>query len=318
MLYTAKSSSDLTVTDLVRDIKMFFELYWQYFVMGLILYIVVRGGYVFFNKQQKKDKTGMEKKDDDCRSSFELNSLSSSSSTSSIDEEDDDHLLPALPKDLNHVPLEFVKLPVDDSLTRSEEFFKLMNKRRTVRHFSNETVPVDIIHNIIKTAGTAPSGAHTEPWTYVVVSSPEIKQKIREIVEAEEELNYKKRMGKVWTTDLKPFKTNWLKEYLTEAPHLILVFKQLYSWRPDGKKKMHYYNEQSVSLATGILLAAIHYAGLVSLTSTPLNCGPALRTLLDRPSSEKLTLLIPVGYPKEDCLVPDLKRKSLEDILVKF
>ncbi|KRT84293.1 hypothetical protein AMK59_101, partial [Oryctes borbonicus] len=103
-------------------------------------------------------------------------------------------------------------------------------------------------------------------------------------------------MGKVWTTDLKPLKTNWIKEYLTEAPFLILVFKQMYSFRSDGKKKIHYYNEQSVSIAVGILLAAIHHAGLVSLTSTPLNCGPAIRKLLDRPLSEKLTILLPVGY----------------------
>ncbi|KAG5892008.1 hypothetical protein JTB14_024449 [Gonioctena quinquepunctata] len=193
-----------------------------------------------------------------------------------------------------------------------------MNKRRTVRNFSSENVPREIILNIIKTAGTAPSGAHTEPWTYVVVSSQDMKQQIRQIIEDEEEINYKKRMSKVWTTDLKPLRTNWIKEYLTDAPYLILVFKQLYSFREDGQKKMHYYNEQSVSLAAGILLAAIHYAGLVSLTSTPLNCGPALRTLLGRPNSEKLTLLLPVGYPAEGCEVPDLKRKPLNEILVEL
>ncbi|XP_056631457.1 iodotyrosine deiodinase 1 [Diorhabda sublineata] len=262
----------------------------------------------------------MLKKDDDYKSSYDLNSfMSSSSSSSSAEEEDEDgDLSPALPKNLNHIQLKFEKLPVETSIKKSQEFFSLMDKRRTVRHFSNEPVPIEIIHNIIRTAGTAPSGAHTEPWTYVVVGSQEIKQQIREIVENEEETNYKKRMGKVWTTDLKPLKTNWLKQYLTDAPYLILVFKQLYSFKDDGKKKLHYYNEQSVSLASGILLAAIHYAGLVSLTSTPLNCGPALRALLQRPSSEKLTLLIPVGYPADDCLVPDLKRKPLEEILVEI
>lgn len=144
-------------------------------------------------------------------------------------------------------------------------------------------------------------------------------------------------MGKVWTNDLKPLRTNWIKEYLTEAPYLILVFKQMYSFREDGVKKLHYYNEQSVSIAVGILLAAIHvrirqldhsmvvinlcciqHAGLVSLTSTPLNCGPAIRNMLGRPSSEKLTILLPVGYPAENCTVPDLKRKQLEDIMVEF
>lgn len=133
-----------------------------------------------------------------------------------------------------------------------------MNKRRTVRHFSTDPVPIAVIRNIIKTAGTAPSGAHTEPWTFVVVSSQDIKQKIREIIEEEEEINYKKRMGKTWTTDLKPLKTNWIKPYLTEAPYIILVFKQLYSFREDGQKKLHYYNEQSVCIAVGILLSAIH------------------------------------------------------------
>ncbi|CAH1981376.1 unnamed protein product [Acanthoscelides obtectus] len=193
-----------------------------------------------------------------------------------------------------------------------------MNKRRTVRHFSTKPVPKEIICNIIKTAGTAPSGAHTQPWTYVVVSSPEMKQNVREIIEDEEEINYKKRMGKVWTTDLEPLKTNWIKEYLTEAPYLILIFKQTYSFRENGRKKLHYYNEQSVSIAAGILLAAIHYAGLVSLTSTPLNCGPALRNLLGRPSNEKLSLLLPVGYPAEECLVPDLQRKPLDEIMIEF
>lgn len=106
--------------------------------------------------------------------------------------------------------------------------------------------------------GTAPSGAHTEPWTFVLVSSLEIKKKIREIIEEEEEINYKKRMGKIWTTDIKPLRTNWLKEYLTEAPYLILLFKQQYSFREDGAKKIHYYNEQSVFIAAGILLSAIH------------------------------------------------------------
>lgn len=127
-----------------------------------------------------------------------------------------------------------------------------------MRQFSEEHVPIAVITNVIKTAGTAPSGAHTEPWTFVIVSELEMKQRIREIIEKEEEINYTKRMGKVWTTDLKPLKTNWIKPYLTDAPYLILVFKQLYSFREDSQKKLHYYNEQSVSIATGILIAAIH------------------------------------------------------------
>nr|CAD7459020.1 unnamed protein product [Timema tahoe] len=227
-------------------------------------------------------------------------------------------LTSALPQDLEHVPLEFNRLPVEESVRRSEEFFIFMNSRRTVRFFSPDTVPVDVIRNIVRAAGTAPSGAHTEPWTYVVVSDDEMKNKIREIVEEEEHINYTKRMGIKWTTDLKPFKTNWVKDYLTTAPYIILVFKQMYSFKDDGTKRIHYYNEMSVSLASGILLAAIHYAGLVALTSTPLNCGPALRALLGRPTSEKLTLLLPVGYPASDATVPDLTRKPLQEILVEI
>ncbi|XP_018323366.1 iodotyrosine deiodinase 1 isoform X1 [Agrilus planipennis] len=232
--------------------------------------------------------------------------------------EEDDGLIPSLPEELEHIPLKFGRLSVDESLKRSEDFYVLLNSRRSVRHFSKETVPLKIIHNIIKTAGTSPSGAHTEPWTYICVISEEMKQKIRTIIETEEEINYKKRMGKVWTTDLKPLKTNWIKEYLTDAPCLILIFKQTYSFKNDGQRRLHYYNEQSVCLSAGILLAAIHNAGLVSLVSTPLNCGPAIRELLGRPTYEKLSLLLPVGYPAENCTVPDLKRKALEEILIEF
>lgn len=292
---------------------MFFELYWQYFVVGVIFYVIGRVGLTVYQGLKKK-KQALQKKDDDYKTPDQTAETDSESSR----EEENEELAPALPSDLKHIPLQFEKIPTDQAIKRSEEFYNLLNKRRTVRHFSKEPVPKEIIYNIIKTAGTAPSGAHTEPWTFAVVGSLEIKQQIRQIIEDEEEINYKKRMGKVWTTDLKPLRTNWVKEYLTDAPYLILVFKQMYSFKEDGKKKLHYYNEQSVSLACGILLAAVHYAGLVSLTSTPLNCGPALRSLLGRPTSEKLTLLLPVGYPAEDCPVPDLHRKPLDDIMVEF
>jgi iodotyrosine deiodinase len=199
-------------------------------------------------------------------------------------------------------------------ISRSEAFFKDMNNRRTLRYYSSESVPREVIENIVKTGGTAPSGAHTEPWTFVVISDQDFKNSVRQIIEDEEEVNYTKRMGPQWTTDLQPLKTDWHKEYLSEAPYLILVFKQAYGFNPDGTKKNHYYNELSVAIATGILLAAIQNAGLVTLTSTPLNCGPALRTLLNRPNNEKLMILLPVGYPAKDATVPDLKRKPLDEI----
>uniref|UniRef100_A0A8V0XI76 iodotyrosine deiodinase n=1 Tax=Gallus gallus TaxID=9031 RepID=A0A8V0XI76_CHICK len=203
-----------------------------------------------------------------------------------------------------------------EMIKRSRSFYELLNKRRSVRFLSDEPVPREVIDNVIRTAGTSPSGAHTEPWTFVVVQDPDLKHKIREIVEEEEEINYKKRMGDRWVNDLKRLRTNWIKEYLDTAPYLILIFKQVYGRLPNGKKKTHYYNEISVSIACGMLLAALQNAGLYTVTTTPLNCGPQLRALLQRPANEKLLLLLPVGYPKKDATVPALTRKPLEDIMV--
>lgn len=214
-----------------------------------------------------------------------------------------------------HIPFKgaSIKLPGG-----AKEFYKMVNNRRSVRKFSSRSIPSDVIEECIKAAGTAPSGAHTEPWTFCVVSNFEIKQQIRSIIEAEEELNYAQRMHRQWTTDLKPLKTDHIKEYLTTAPYLILIFKQIYGHNANGSKKQHYYNEISVSIAAGILLCALQAAGLNSLVTTPLNCGPALRTLLNRPDNEKLLLLLPVGYAAEDCMVPDLQRKDLSEIMIKY
>ncbi|GAB1864695.1 Iodotyrosine dehalogenase 1 [Camponotus japonicus] len=225
---------------------------------------------------------------------------------------------PALPKDLKHIPYRYIRLPEKEMLSRASEFYQIAAARRTLRYFSADPVPKEVIREIIRTAGTAPSGAHTEPWSFVVVSNQTIKSNIRNIVEQEEKINYRKRMGVKWTIDLSPLRTNWIKEYLTIAPYLILVFKQTYSTLPNGKKKIHYYHEMSVSIACGILITAIQYAGLVTLTSTPLNCGPAIRSLLERPANEKLVLLLPVGYPAEDATVPDLQRKPLSEILTEI
>ncbi|XP_011640913.1 iodotyrosine deiodinase 1 [Pogonomyrmex barbatus] len=225
---------------------------------------------------------------------------------------------PALPSDLKHVPYQHVRKSEEELLARASEFYRIVAARRTLRFFSADPVPKEVIREIIRAAGTAPSGAHTEPWTFVVVSNQTTKSEIRNIVEQEEEINYKKRMGVKWTTDLSPLRTNWIKEYLTTAPYLILVFKQTCSILPNGQKKIHYYHEMSVSIACGILITAIQYAGLVTLTSTPLNCGPAIRSLLGRPSNEKLVLLLPVGYPAKDATIPDLKRKDLSEILVEI
>jgi iodotyrosine deiodinase len=145
----------------------------------------------------------------------------------------------------------------------------------------------------------------------------QVKCEIRKIIEEEEEINYRKRMGSQWVNKLKPLSTNWCKPYLEDAPFLILIFKQMYSITPEGKQP-HYYNEISTCIATGILLTAIHQAGLVTVTTTPLNCGPRLRVLLERPVNEKLLVLLPVGFPTADATVPDLKRKSIDEIMVHF
>ncbi|XP_051947471.1 iodotyrosine deiodinase-like [Xyrauchen texanus] len=221
-------------------------------------------------------------------------------------------------EELHHVSYSPLRYAAAEMLKRSEKFYSLMNLRRSVRFISPEPVPKEVIDNVIRTAGTAPSGAHTEPWTFVVVSDVDLKHKIREIVEEEEEINYKQRMGDNWVHDLKRLRTNWVKEYLDIAPYLILIFKQTYGVLPNGKKKTHYYNEISVSISCGILLAALQNVGLVTVTTTPLNCGPQLRSLLQRPANEKLLMLLPVGYPASDAKVPDLKRKDLNDIMVSM
>lgn len=219
-------------------------------------------------------------------------------------------------EEVEHIPFSHTRYPEKEMAKRSQEFYELLNKRRSVRFISNEQVPMEVINNVIKAAGTAPSGAHTEPWTFVVVKDPDTKHKIREIIEKEEEINYMKRMGHQWVTDLKKLRTNWVKEYLDTAPVLILIFKQVHGFTASGKKKVHYYNEISVSIACGILLAALQNAGLVTVTTTPLNCGPHLRMLLGRPPHEKLLMLLPVGYPSKEATVPDLKRKALDQIMV--
>ncbi|MCI4387740.1 hypothetical protein PGIGA_G00077570 [Pangasianodon gigas] len=230
--------------------------------------------------------------------------------------EDDDWAVDDWTEDLAHVPYTPRRYPEEEMLERSKHFYALLNERRSVRFISPEPVPREVIDNVIRAAGTAPSGAHTEPWTFVVVADAETKHKIREIVEEEEEINYKQRMGDKWVHDLRRLRTNWVKEYLDTAPYLILIFKQTYGIMPAGKKKTHYYNEISVSISCGLLLAALQNVGLVTVTSTPLNCGPQLRVLLHRPANEKLLMLLPVGYPAPDATVPDLSRKDLKDIMV--
>jgi len=199
-------------------------------------------------------------------------------------------------------------------LKKSKDYFEWANKRRSVRHFSDIEVPIEIIENIIKTASTAPSGANKQPWTFCVVKSAEIKKEIRLAAEAEERKSYSERMSDVWLEDLKHLGTDANKPFLETAPYLIIVFKRVFEYDAEGKKHQNYYVNESVGLACGFLISAIHNAGLVTLTHTP---SPMrfLEKILKRPDNERAFLLLPVGYQAEKAYVPNIKRKPLEAIM---
>lgn len=200
---------------------------------------------------------------------------------------------------------------------RSLEFYNWANTRRTVRDFSSKEIPQVVIDNILLTANTAPSGANKQPWTFCVVSDPEIKKQIRIEAEKEEKQSYEGRMSEEWLEDLMSIGTDWNKPFLEIAPALIVVFKRSFEIVPDGKKRQNYYVTESVGLACGFLLMAIQNAGLVALTHTPSPMN-FLSKILNRPENEKPFLLIPIGYPAEKVLVPDIKRKKLEEIKVNY
>ncbi|MBC8172989.1 MAG: nitroreductase family protein [Chitinophagales bacterium] len=206
--------------------------------------------------------------------------------------------------------------PEEEMIMRSRTFYEWMNKRRSVRLFSDKPVPQEVIHNIILTASTAPSGAHKQPWTFCVVTNPVVKKQIRIAAEEEERMSYEGRMPDDWLEDLAPLGTDWHKEFLEVAPVLIVVFKRNYEFVND-KKKNNYYVVESVGLAVGFLLAAIHDAGLVALTHTPSPMN-FLKEILQRPDNEKPFLLIPVGFHHPLTKVPDIRRKSLDQVLIKY
>ncbi|MBP9925940.1 MAG: nitroreductase family protein [Cyclobacteriaceae bacterium] len=205
----------------------------------------------------------------------------------------------------------------EEMINRSEEFYQWISKRRTVRDFSNKLIPYSVIEDIIKAASTAPSGAHKQPWTFCVVTDPSLKKKIRIAAEKEEKESYDSRMSAEWLEDLKHLQTDWQKPFLEIAPYLIIVFKKAYDQLPDGNKRTNYYVNESVGLACGFLLTAIHHAGLVALTHTPSPMN-FLTKLLKRPENERPFLLIPVGYPHPETYVPKLERKKIEEVMVKY
>lgn len=214
------------------------------------------------------------------------------------------------------IPYHALQFSEAEMLQRSKDFYDLLNKRRTVREFSDKPVPRELIENVVMAASTAPSGAHKQPWTFCIVSNPTIKSEIRKAAEEEEYTNYHGRMGEEWLEDLVPFGTDWHKPFLEIAPYLIVVFKKSYDII-NGEKRKCYYVQESVGLACGMLLAAIHNAGLVALTHTPSPMN-FLQTILHRPENEKPFLLIPVGYPAEGVQVPDLQRKEKEEVIVYY
>ena len=200
---------------------------------------------------------------------------------------------------------------------RSRVFFDNLSNRRTIRDFSDKPVDKSAIENCIKTAGTAPSGANMQPWHFVLISDPAIKKQIRIAAEKEEREFYEQRAPKEWLEALAPLGTDDNKPYLETAPYLIAIFMQRFGKLPDGREVKHYYGLESVGIATGMLITAIHNAGLTSLTHTPSPMG-FLNKILERPKNERPFLLLVVGHPTEDAKVPDIKRKDINEIMTEF
>lgn len=209
--------------------------------------------------------------------------------------------------------LDFQEFTGEDMQSRSETFLNEMSKRRSIRTFSDRSIPIEIIYNCIQTAASAPSGANKQPWQFVVVKDPAVKAKIRQAAELEEKEFYRHRATKEWLEDLNQFGTDWHKPFLDIAPYLIVVFKQAYDIKDDGSQRKNYYVNESVGIASGFLLAALHHAGLATLTHTPSPMN-FLGEILNRPPNEKAFLLIPVGYPAADTTVPELIKKPLEEV----
>ena len=201
----------------------------------------------------------------------------------------------------------------DEMVQRTRDYFEWLDTRRSVRDFSDKPVPREAIENILLAASTAPSGAHKQHWTFCVVSNPEMKARIRKAAEEEEYESYHNRMSDEWLEDLKKIGTDWNKPFLEIAPYLLIVFKRVYDLDDEGNKHNNYYVNESIGLACGMLLSAIHKAGLVALTHTPSPMN-FLTGLLERPQNERPFLLIPVGYPADEVYVPQLTRKTLDDI----
>lgn len=217
----------------------------------------------------------------------------------------------------NFTKYEAPVLTAEEMLEKSRSFFSFMDQRRSIREFSEKPVAQEVIENIIKTASTAPSGAHKQPWTFCVITDPIIKMQIRIAAEKEEKESYDHRMSDEWLKDLEKFATNWQKPFIEIAPYIIVIFKKIYDIDEDGTKHTNYYVQESVGIAAGMLITAIHQAGLVTLTHTPSPMN-FLNKILDRPINEKPFLLLPVGYASDEAFVPNIERKKLDEISVWY
>ncbi len=208
------------------------------------------------------------------------------------------------------------RLPEPEMRRRAQAFFQLLNARRSVRHFASDPVPRELIELAIATASTAPSGAHRQPWRFVAISDPELKRQIRIAAEAEERRSYEGgRMPPEWLEALVPLGTDWHKPYLEIVPWIVVVFEEVHGHAPDGRKRTNYYVKESVGIACGLFITALHHLGLATLTHTPSPMN-FLSKLLRRPDHERPYILFPIGYPALDAMVPNLRRKPLEQVAV--
>lgn len=216
---------------------------------------------------------------------------------------------PIIKNENEFATVKYERLPKEIQLKRSKDLFDFMNMRRSFRHFSDEPVDIEVLRNCIATANTAPSGAHTSPWTFIVVTDPKKRMEIRKVVEAEEQINYDRRMKKTWVDALQPVISNLHsvdsinKPYLSTAPFLVIIMKEMYRFE-DGKKVDNYYPNQSTGIAAGMFMTALHNANLVSLPSTPMGAEKAIREICQRKQNEKVFLLMPVGYPAPNATIP--------------
>ena len=222
-------------------------------------------------------------------------------------------MYPDLPEPV-YEPLKFTRHSQREMIRRAKDWYEECDRRRTTRHFSTEAVPGILIEYAIRTANTAPSGAHNQPWKYVAIDDPGLKSQIRKATEEEEFQTYTERMSDEWRLALAQLGTDWIKEHITDAPWVVVLFKERYRVDSEGRKSRNYYVEESVGISAGLFISAVHHMGLTTLTHTPNPMG-FLSELLGRPANETAVLLLPVGYPAKDARVPKLKRKTLEEVI---